>query len=281
MINYSKHGPIICIASLLLAFFLLWFFFHGFQSDYYYPSASTKFITPDQSSVTSDIINVTDTDITNVINEGSDTNDLPERFNSHNEICERTNSQVPSLFGLKDVPEPSIVIDQTPSLPSFYANSELDVCVGTVDTQINSDPKLKPEIKKKPRVPQVSKGERICNQTLEKIYRVPFVKVRPAWLTNPETGKTLELDCYNDELKLAVEYNGEQHYKWPNWFHKSYDEFIRQVRRDRLKSELCELHGIYLIIVPYNVPLMKIQDFIISHLPETIQKRIQNDKNII
>ena len=60
---------------------------------------------------------------------------------------------------------------------------------------------------------KISKGEQKCKETLEKIYGKEFLCVRPDFLRNPETNRKLELDCYNEELKLAVEYNGIQHYK--------------------------------------------------------------------
>jgi len=123
----------------------------------------------------------------------------------------------------------------------------------------------------------VSKGERICRETLEKIYDVPFINVRPDWLINPETNRKLELDCYNKDLKIAVEYNGIQHYKWPNFTQQTYESFINQVRRDELKYKLCNKYGVYLIVVPYNVSFSKIPDFIISHLPDNLQARINSD----
>jgi hypothetical protein len=124
----------------------------------------------------------------------------------------------------------------------------------------------------------VSKGERICCETMEKIYGVPFITVRPNWLRNPETGENLELDCYNEQLSIAVEYNGEQHYKWPNFTNQSNSEFINQVRRDMLKADICEKRGTYLITIPYTVPHDKIPDHIISKLPETIRKRITEEQ---
>ena len=123
----------------------------------------------------------------------------------------------------------------------------------------------------------ISRGERICCQTMEQIYGVPFKSLRPDWLINPETGEKLELDCYNEELKIAVEYNGEQHYTWPNFTNQTYQQFINQVRRDELKVKLCDRNGIYLIVVPHNVSLDKIPEFITSYLPETIQKRLQEE----
>lgn len=133
------------------------------------------------------------------------------------------------------------------------------------------------EVPKKKSKRFVSKGERICCQTMEKIYGVPFNSIRPKWLQNPETGYNLELDCYNDDLKIAVEYNGEQHYKWPNFTNQTYEQFINQVRRDDLKFKLCNRNGVYLIVVPYNIPHDKISSYIVNHLPETIQKRITTE----
>ena len=112
---------------------------------------------------------------------------------------------------------------------------------------------------------------------MEKIYGVPFINVRPKWLHNIETGVSLELDCYNEDLKLAVEYNGIQHYKWPNFTNQSYQQFINQVRRDDLKKRLCEKYGIYLINVPYVIAHSKIPQFLVSHLPEVVQKRIDQE----
>ena len=44
-------------------------------------------------------------------------------------------------------------------------------------------------------------------EIVENIFSKPFPSVRPKWLVNPDTGYVMELDCYNDELKLAFEYD--------------------------------------------------------------------------
>ena len=113
----------------------------------------------------------------------------------------------------------------------------------------------------------LSKGQAMCKKIMEDLYQVPFSSARPAWLKNPETGGVLEIDCYNDELGIGIEYNGIQHYIYPNIYHKSLDEFTKQVRRDQYKIKKCEENGVYLITVPYNIPLHKIQDYILDRLP--------------
>jgi len=118
-----------------------------------------------------------------------------------------------------------------------------------------------------------SKGEQICCETMEKIYGVPFRSQWPIWLRNPETGGSLEIDCYNEDLKIGVEYNGIQHYVYPNHFHKTKEEFIAQCRRDQYKLETCDRNGVYLITVPYNVPHEKIEEYIRYYLPEAVNKR--------
>lgn len=116
----------------------------------------------------------------------------------------------------------------------------------------------------------ISKGEQICKDVIEKIYNKPFHCVRPSFLKNPETNRNLELDCYNDELKIAVEYNGIQHYTWPNFTGVSYENFIKQVRRDKFKIDQCDKNGVYLITVPYNIKHESIEEYIYEHLPENI-----------
>jgi len=108
-----------------------------------------------------------------------------------------------------------------------------------------------------------SKGEKISCETAEKIFKVPFNKVRPYFLKNPETGKNLELDCYNPDIKVAIEYNGEQHYKWPNFTNQSQFEFENQVRRDEYKRQTCDENNVYLITIPYYV----------KNIPEYIEEQ--------
>ncbi len=103
----------------------------------------------------------------------------------------------------------------------------------------------------------LSRGELKCKLLVEKLTGKSFVKIRPSFLQNKITGKNLELDCYNAELKLAIEYNGEQHYKHNTFFHKHIHEFHALQYRDALKQTLCNETGVTLIIVPYNVQNME------------------------
>lgn len=122
--------------------------------------------------------------------------------------------------------------------------------------------------KPKRRPPQESKGELECRRVLENIFNKPFNKARPNILRNPVTSDeynsdiNLELDCYNEELKIACEYNGIQHYKFNKMFHKNKDAFMNQKYRDHLKREMCLKNNIKLIEVPYTVKHEDIENFI-------------------
>jgi hypothetical protein len=111
-----------------------------------------------------------------------------------------------------------------------------------------------------------SKGEQECKRVIEEITQKPFIKHRPDFLKNEITGKNLELDCYNDELKLAIEYNGIQHYEYTPVFHKTRDSFYNTKYRDKMKVTLCHENGIKLIVVPYTVKLQDIKRYIQDHL---------------
>ena len=49
----------------------------------------------------------------------------------------------------------------------------------------------------------------------------------------------LELDGYNEGLKIGFEFNGKQHYEFSPFFHKSQDDFQKQRRRDHKKHKIC------------------------------------------
>jgi hypothetical protein len=121
-----------------------------------------------------------------------------------------------------------------------------------------------------------SKGEIECKKVLDKIYNTDFqVQVRNLpWLKNPKTKRNLELDLYCPELKIACEYHGKQHYEVVKRFHrKGAVDLKYQQWKDNLKYELCNEAGVYLITVPYTVPLDKIEAFILYFLPERVQER--------
>lgn len=67
-----------------------------------------------------------------------------------------------------------------------------------------------------------------------------------AWLSSPSHG-AMQLDIYLPDYGVALEIDGKQHYKYPNAYHESYQEFHDQRGRDRLKEQLCDDKGIALI----------------------------------
>lgn len=113
-----------------------------------------------------------------------------------------------------------------------------------------------------------SKGETECRRVLQKIFRRPFNKERPDFLRNPVTGNrvNLELDCYDKDLKIAVEYNGIQHYEYTPYFHKNKEAFYNQKYRDEMKRNMCSKYGIKLIEVPYTVKIHDIEGYLLKRL---------------
>ena len=78
-------------------------------------------------------------------------------------------------------------------------------------------------------------------------------KTRPNWLRCSYSNRPLELDLYNEELKVAIEYNGKQHYEYTPYFHQNEETFKKQLVRDEEKNRICEEMGINLITIPYSV----------------------------
>ena len=134
--------------------------------------------------------------------------------------------------------------------------------------------------------PVCSRGlnERKLHYVAEKLLGIPFQKTRPAWLTNTATNSPLELDCYNNEWQIALEYNGAQHYAFVKSWHYTQKEFKKQQQRDELKRELCAKHKVLLIEVPYTVMSSEFATFIATKLSEAKEHklpRLQNVDNLI
>jgi hypothetical protein len=108
-----------------------------------------------------------------------------------------------------------------------------------------------------------SKGEIECKRAAEKIFNKPFKKIRPDFLKSELTGKNLEIDIYNDDLKIGIEFDGQQHFKYTPHFHRNGElDFQKQLQRDKFKEEKCKEHGIRLIRVPYLVKQDEIEGYI-------------------
>lgn len=100
-------------------------------------------------------------------------------------------------------------------------NEQIDVCISDTNNQI-------------------------CCKTLSYIYGIEFAK------------SDLGLSCYNDDLKLAVEY---------------YDE-------NQEIEQICSENNIYLIKVPSSIDTNKIPEYIVKFLPEIIQQRIFEEQTL-
>lgn len=107
------------------------------------------------------------------------------------------------------------------------------------------------------------KHEEECRRILESIFKCKFPSCRPNFLKSPVTKSNLELDCYNERLKLALEYDGKQHAEYTPHFHRNDKwKFIYQVRKDDWKNIRCKQEGVTLIRVPHYVPFDKLESYI-------------------
>lgn len=107
-------------------------------------------------------------------------------------------------------------------------------------------------------------SEQICRTTFEQIFSKKFPKVKPIWLTNVR-GNRMELDGFCQELNLAFEYQGEQHYKIGPF---TRNEKALQTRKadDLQKLQLCKANGVSLALIKYTQDLSELPKFLKNFL---------------
>ncbi|ARF12380.1 hypothetical protein Klosneuvirus_5_50 [Klosneuvirus KNV1] len=103
---------------------------------------------------------------------------------------------------------------------------------------------------------KINIGEEITRCIFETLFNCKFERIRLEILNS------LELDGYNENIQLAYEYDGIQHYQFVPRFHKTEDDFKAQQERDKLKDKLCKKSHIILIRIPYDIEYNKIKDHI-------------------
>ncbi len=127
--------------------------------------------------------------------------------------------------------------------------------------------------------PQCAEGlyERMCRAFFEVIFRKEFKKSCPSWLVT-EDGYQMHLDGYNKELKIAFEYQGEQHYRFIKYFHKTEKRFRYQQRLDERKKFLCKEKGVILILIGFNLKSGRLHKVRFDEMEEEIRiKCIENE----
>ena len=116
----------------------------------------------------------------------------------------------------------------------------------------------------------------MCRCLFEALFDAEFSKVKPRWLVTPR--KTLlELDGYCESLKLAWEYQGQQHYEFVPHFHEDAKDFTRRLQDDQFKRAKCSEQCITLIEVPYTVPLRGLEKWLREELKRTAIEPVREE----
>lgn len=115
-----------------------------------------------------------------------------------------------------------------------------------------------------------SKSEGAVVAALEHITHLPFPQGRPKWLK--ECGRVLELDGWNEEHKIALEFSGPLHYRHMPAI-ESREKFLQRVGRDAYKKALCKQMGVALITIDSELPRDKIYEYLQSRLADISESR--------
>lgn len=108
--------------------------------------------------------------------------------------------------------------------------------------------------------------ERLVRRMFEFIFKLPFIKARPEWLKSPLSNQKLELDGYNETLKIAFEYDGSYHAERVEFFQND----LSNIRaRDEAKTQQCIEKGITLVRIPHTIRQPNLYAYILSQLPST------------
>ena len=106
------------------------------------------------------------------------------------------------------------------------------------------------EIRESLGIPRISEGW-ISEIELLNMVKALFPNKEVIHQASPEWLGRQRLDIFIPELKLAIEYQGQQHYK-PISLFGGEEGFLQTQKRDKLKSKLCAENGISLVFFQYD-----------------------------
>ena len=179
------------------------------------------------------------------------------------EVCVVKHSSQDLLkFDTTDVDDTTDVHDTTDvdDITSKIANVGIDVCPKGVKRIIKTPALEKhgyPTLVVR-NVARRSKGEEKCKEIADRYFNADFVTVRPPFLMGEMNLAPMEYDLFacvdisGENIPIAIEFNGQQHYKLSKAFHSSPEDFQKQQERDNEKKKISVRYGVNLISVHYN-----------------------------
>jgi len=94
-------------------------------------------------------------------------------------------------------------------------------------------------------------SERICRTIFEQIFKCEFPSIWPSWLRNSR-GNKMQLDGYCQQLEIAFEFQGPQHYKINSLFNPNAETLNQRLADDTLKEKLCRERNIILVRIDWT-----------------------------
>lgn len=105
-----------------------------------------------------------------------------------------------------------------------------------------------------------NRGEQITRFIFESLTGKLFPAKRPSWLRTTGKKRSLELDGFNEELEIAFEHQGKQHYQSNKTTSRYFSDSLFQ--NDIDKSVICKIKGIKVLEVPQIGELIDLEDAI-------------------
>ena len=105
-----------------------------------------------------------------------------------------------------------------------------------------------------------NRGEQITKFIFESFTGKLFPSKRPSWLRTSGKKRSFELDGFNEELGIAFEHQGKQHYE----SNKTTSRYFSDVglKNDIEKLEICKTKGVKVLEVPQIGELINLEDAI-------------------
>jgi hypothetical protein len=100
-----------------------------------------------------------------------------------------------------------------------------------------------------------------------------FPKKNPSWLRQ-KNGEPLHFDGFNQDLMLAFEHDGEQHFTHIKHFHPTLEDFQAAQKRDEIKNMLCEENDVDLVRIRFDEQLADVPAVILEKLSNVLKAKL-------